>query len=314
MAHGRNDLSQAQEATDRRRSASVSGTHAFEEPASQIAIERMLHEYGMKDILDRSWALSPHDLIRRQGATVLLLNKAEGEPLHHRASAPDRLAQFLRTAIAVATAVGRMHATGIVHRDLKPQHIVFDEATGKARLTGFGIATHIQSGPKGSASTPTISGTLPYMSPEQSGRIDHPIDSRSDLYSLGVTFYQMLTGKLPFSAAEPMEWIHCHIAKTARLPNAIDRQIPRTVSMIVMKLLAKAPEERYQTAVGLERDLTKCLDAWETDRSIPEFALGQPNIRMRLPKPTKLYARSRRSRHSSRPIAASLLADDLNLC
>src|SRR5262249_14784554 len=121
----------------------------------------------------------------------------------------------------------------------------------------------------------TIAGTLAYIAPEQTGRMNRSIDSRSDLYALGVTFYRMLTGTLPFTAADPMEWVHCHLAKRPVRPAEQLKEIPGAISAIVMKLLAKTAEDRYQTAAGLEHDLRRCQTEWEERRRIDEFPLGE---------------------------------------
>ena len=112
------------------------------------------------------------------------------------------------------------------------------------------------------------------MAPEQTGRMNRSIDSRSELYALGVTLYEMLTGSLPFIASDPMEWVHCHIARLPIPPAERVPNIPGSVSAIVIKLLAKTAEERYQTALGLERDLRRCLDEWERQRRIDDFPLA----------------------------------------
>src|SRR5262249_6856848 len=118
-------------------------------------------------------------------------------------------------------------------------------------------------------------------------------DSRSDLYSFGVTLYQMLTGSLPFTASDPMEWVHCHIARKPAPPEQRSRRVPASVSAIVMKLLAKIAEERYQTAAGVEGDLQRCLDEWRAQGQVPEFKLGEHDTPDQLLIPEKLYGRRR---------------------
>jgi len=136
-----------------------------------------------------------------------------------------------------------------------------------------------------------IAGTLAYMAPEQTGRMNRSIDSRSDLYALGVTLYEMLTGELPFTASDPMEWVHCHIARQPMPPNERVAGIPGPLSAIVMKLLAKTAEDRYQTAAGLAVDLRKCLGEWESHQRIEPFPLGANDASERLMAPEKLYGR-----------------------
>src|SRR4029077_18096069 len=136
-------------------------------------------------------------------------------------------------------------------------------------------------------------GTFAYMAPEQTGRMNRSVDSRSDLYALGVTFYEMLTGKLPFTAADPMEWVHCHIARQPVPPDERVAGVPEPLSAIVMKLLAKTGEERYQTAAGVEADLRRCLAEWESHGRIEPFSLGGCDVSDRLLIPEKLYGRER---------------------
>jgi PAS domain S-box-containing protein len=165
--------------------------------------------------------------------------------------------------------------------------------TGEVWLSGFGLASRLPRERQAPEPPETIAGTLPYMAPEQTGRMNRSIDSRSDLYSFGVTLYQMLTGALPFTVADPMEWVHCHIARQPVAPDQRLATVPASVSRIVMKLLAKTAEERYQTAAGVERDLRRSLASWERDQRIDDFPPGEHDTSDRLLIPEKLYGRER---------------------
>ena len=123
------------------------------------------------------------------------------------------LARWLRLGVALCAALGASHRRGIIHRDVTPAHVMIDETTGYVRLTGFRIASRRRREPPPSESPEVIAGTLPYMAPEQTGRLNRSVDSRSDLYALGVLLYEMSTGTLPFSATDPLEWVHCHLAR-----------------------------------------------------------------------------------------------------
>src|SRR6202007_1859633 len=166
-------------------------------------------------------------------------------------------------------------------------------ASGAVWLTGFGIASRLPRERQSAEPPEMIAGTLAYMAPEQTGRMNRSIDSQSDLYSLGVTFYEMLTGVLPFTASDPMEWVHCHIARQPVPPDQYAKDIPGPLSAIVMKLLAKTAEERYQTAAGVEADLRRCLADLELYGRIDRFPLGEHDGSDRLLIPEKLYGRER---------------------
>jgi len=163
--------------------------------------------------------------------------------------------------------------------------------SGEVRFTSFGIASRLPRERQPPDPPEVIAGTLAYMAPEQTGRMNRSIDSRSDLYSLGVTFYEMLTGSLPFTASEPMEWVHCHIARQAHAPGERASGIPEVLSSIVMKLLAKTAEERYQTATGVEADLRRCLSEWQSRGRIDPFPLGTNDASDRLLITEELYGR-----------------------
>ena len=222
-----------------------------------------------------------------------MLEDPGGEPLDRLLPGPMEMTQFLRFAIGLATALGRLHERELIHKDIKPANVLVNSATGQVWLTGFGIASRLPRERQSPEPPEFIAGTLAYMAPEQTGRMNRSIDSRSDLYALGVTLYEMLTGSLPFTASDPMEWVHCHIARQPVPPGERLKDVPAPVSAIIMKLLAKTAEERYQTAAGVESDLRRCLAEWETQRRIDEFPLGEHDTPDRLLIPEKLYGRAR---------------------
>jgi PAS domain S-box-containing protein len=265
---------------------------AAEHPAP-ATLDRLAHEYGLKDELDGAWAVRPLEFVREHGRTMLVLEDTLGEPLDRLLKVPMEVGRFLHLAIAIAVALTQVHRRGLVHKDIKPANILVNRATGDVRLTGFGIASRLPRERQPPAPLEAIAGTLAYMAPEQTGRMNRSIDARSDLYALGVTLYRMLTGALPFTAADPMEWVHCHIARKPVPPGERLKTVPAVVSALILKLLAKTAEERYQTAAGLERDLRRCLAAWETQHRIDHFPLGEDDTPDRLLIAEKLYGRAR---------------------
>ena len=256
-------------------------------------LKKIHHEYSLRGELDSAWAVRSLAVTEYSEQTTLVLEDPGGETLDGFMKESIEMTQFLRVALGLATALGGLHARKLIHKDLKPANVLVNSATGQARLIGFGIASRLRREYQPPEPPEFIAGTLPYMAPEQTGRMNRSIDSRSDLYAFGVTLYQMLTGKLPFTASDPLEWVHCHIAKHPSPPHERLKSVPACVSAIVMKLLAKTPEERYQTASGVESDLRRCLAEWEAHGRIADFAPGQHDAPDRLLIPEKLYGRAR---------------------
>src|SRR6202171_6205009 len=268
-----------------------------EQPSPQ-SLRRLEHEFSLEADLDPAWATRPLALTHHEGRTMLIFKDPGGVPLDrilaHRDGGPIALTRLLRIAISVAKALGEVHRHGLIHKDLHPANILVDDAD-TVRLTGFGIASRLPRERQAPLTPEVIAGTLPYMAPEQTGRMNRSIDSRSDLYALGVTFYEMLTGTLPFEAADPMGWVHCHIARQPLTPRERVMAIPDALSAIVMKRLAKNAEDRYQTAGGLEADLRRCLTEMQAQRRIAPFPLGAHDLSDRLVIAGRLYGRERES-------------------
>src|ERR1700730_17140914 len=212
-------------------------TLAGAEPPTLESINRLAHEYELKDYLEGAWALRPVELVREPGQTMLVVEYAGGEPLDRLIGEPMEIGRFLPLAVALSVALGRLHGRGLIHKDIKPAHVFVDSATAQVWLTGFGIASRLPRERQRPEPPEVLAGTLAYMAPEQTGRVNRSIDSRSDLYSLGVTFYEMLTGSLPFTASDPMEWVQCHIARKPVPPGERRTDVPAPISAMILKLL-----------------------------------------------------------------------------
>ena len=249
------------------------------------SINRLAHEYDLKDYLDNAWALRPLELVRERGRAMLVVEYTGGEPLDRLTGKPMEIGSFLRLAVSLTAALGKLHGRGLIHKDLKPANVLVDSATGQVWLTGFGIAVRLPREHQAPQPPEVIAGTLAYMAPEQTGRMNRCVDARSDLYALGVTLYEMVTGVLPFAAADPMELVHCHIARRAVPPAERTPGVPAAISAVIMKLLAKTPEDRYQTAAGVDADLQQLAV------SIEPFALAAHDIPDVLRIAEKLYGR-----------------------
>ncbi len=206
--------------------------------------------------------------------------------------------KFLEIAIRITEILGEIHAANVIHKDINPSNIVMNVQTGEIKIIDFGISTvlpHVSlaqgcespQNPKAQ----NLEGTLAYISPEQTGRMNRSLDFRTDFYSLGITFYEMLCGRLPFEADTPMEMVHCHLAKEPQAPCRIMSSAPRSISDIIMKLMAKDPEKRYQSAFGIRADMERCSDRLLKNGTIGEFHIASQDIADRFQIPQKLYGR-----------------------
>ncbi|MEH1958854.1 MAG: AAA family ATPase [Nostoc sp.] len=204
---------------------------------------------------------------------------------------PQALIEFLRIAIALCNALDILIRNRIIHKDIKPANILINPETKEVKLIDFSIASLLPRETQILMSPNVLEGTLAYLSPEQTGRMNRGIDYRTDFYSLGVTFYELLTGELPFQSHDPMELVHCHIAKLPPLVDEINPQIAPVLSSLVSKLMAKNAEDRYQSAFGLKYDLENCLHQLKEVGKIESFSIAQRDVCDRFIIPEKLYGR-----------------------
>ncbi len=204
---------------------------------------------------------------------------------------PINIREFLTIGLQLTDILHSLYQNRVIHKDIKPTNILINPQTQQIKLIDFSIASLLPKETQSTKNPNVLEGTLAYISPEQTGRMNRGVDYRSDFYSLGVTFYQLLTGELPFISNDPMELVHCHIAKE---PEVINHQkIPSVVSDIVMKLMAKNAEDRYQSALGLKNDLEKCLCQIKETGKVEYFQIGQRDISDRFIIPEKLYGREK---------------------
>jgi len=246
--------------------------------AQEIEAAQLLdREYAMRARLDPSWAVRPHQRICRPDGLALFYDDVQALPLTMLdAAAYGCVSKRLYMAISIAYALGGLHTQGLVHKNIKPANIMA-RANGDCWLSGFGLATVVSGAAPDADTTPLIVGTPAYMSPEHTLRTRHGVDARSDLYSLGVTLYEMFTGALPFdagAAAALGDWAHSHMARAPAPPHLVHQEVPVAVSLIILKLLDKNPSRRYQSAAGLQADLGRCADAWSRNEHIEPFGLG----------------------------------------
>ncbi|MEZ2301305.1 MAG: AAA family ATPase [Microcoleus sp.] len=256
------------------------------------AITRLKHEYQIRQNLDSEQIVKTISLETFNHRLGLVLEDFGGESLAKLLETETlSLRLILDIAIQITKALEYLHQNQIIHKDIKPSNIIINSQTKQVKLTDFGIATKLNKENPQFNNPNSVEGTLAYMSPEQTGRMNRTLDYRTDFYSLGITLYEMLTGTLPFTSNDPLEIVYNHIAIQAITPHQINSEIPPEISEIVMKLMSKNAEQRYQSAAGLFADLENCSHQLETTGKIIYFTPGHLDILSQLLIPQKLYGR-----------------------
>ncbi|MBD2480857.1 AAA family ATPase [Planktothrix sp. FACHB-1365] len=256
-------------------------------------LARFQREYELIQSLNLPGVVKVYGLEHHHPHPIMILEDFGGESLKQLSLAGQlNLIEFLQLAIAITKSLGQIHGFNIIHKDINPSNIILNPQTGIVKLIDFGIASVLSQENLTFISPNTLEGTLAYLSPEQTGRMNRPIDYRSDFYALGVTLYELLTGRLPFQSDDPLELVHSHIAKTPISPRHYTAfSLPDTLSGIILKLMAKNAEDRYQSAYGIKSDLEHCLEQIKTQGDIDFFPLGSQDLSDKLQIPEKLYGR-----------------------
>lgn len=256
-------------------------------------VARFRNEYRVTKMLNLPGVVKAYDLEKHENRLALIMEDFGGENLASFISNGMSIELFLPIAIQIAEVLGTIHQQQVIHRDINPSNILWNPKTQTIKLIDFGISTELSQERKDDIMPKMLEGSLPYISPEQTGRMNRDVDYLTDYYSLGATFFEMLTGKYPFEANDIMEWVYSHITKIPKNPSQLNPEIPEMLSDIVLKLMAKNPEDRYQSTCGLINDLDIARKQWFEKGTIDPFMLGKSDFSEKFFIPQKLYGREK---------------------
>ena len=252
---------------------------------------RFRNQYIIAKALDLPGIVQPLTLEAYRNQYVLVLPDEGYVDLAAHFQPPLSLAEFFPLALQLTQILQGLHQHRVIHKDIKPQNILIHPETRHIKLTDFSLASHLPKENPVLTNPQVIEGTLAYLSPEQTGRMNRGIDYRSDFYALGVTFYELLTGQLPFQSSDPITLVHCHIAQQPQPPSDVNPAVHEGLCALVLKLMAKTAEDRYQSAFGLRCDLEFCQQVWQQQGQISAFVLGERDVCDHFNIPEKLYGR-----------------------
>jgi diguanylate cyclase (GGDEF)-like protein len=260
-------------------------------------IARFRQEYELIKSLDLEGVIKTFDIISPDDGFALILEDFDGVSIKSLMDNNKRfdIKSFLEISAKIAETLGNLHLKDVIHLDIKPHNVLINPITEDVKITDFGISAILTHENDEVYNPDFIAGTLAYMSPEQTGRMNRAVDYRTDLYSFGVTLYEILTGNMPFKSQDPMELIHSHLAVMPESPARIDHGIPVVISDIIMKLLSKNPEGRYQNSFGLMADIEECLRQINSGDSIDEFPLASKDLSIKLNIPQIIVGREEES-------------------
>jgi serine/threonine protein kinase len=265
---------------------------SLEEYPSFSELVQFRNQYTVTKNLPLSGIVRPLDLLPWDNSYALVMEDVGGLSLAHYLQRHSlTLEDVLDIAVQLSDIFHDLHQQRVIHKDIKPANILIHPDSKQVKLIDFSIASLLPKETQALQSPQGLEGTLGYLAPEQTGRMNRGIDYRTDFYGLGVSLYQLLTGQLPFTSQDPLELIHAHMAQMPVAVDQLNPDVPAMVGAIVAKLMAKNAEDRYQSAWGLKHDLERCLFQWKEQGEITEFELGQRDISDRFLIPEKLYGR-----------------------